>query len=245
MGRFLGFTACALAAFILFYASARTPGPLPVSAPATAFSGDRAMADVAIMAPVPHPVGSAAHAQVRDYLVGRMTALGLSPQIQRAHSQRMPGKAAGLVLGGDVENVIGILPGRSSTAPALVLMAHYDSVQGSPGAADDVAGVATVLEIVRAIKADGIPARDVMVVMTDGEEAGLLGANAFFGQSPLAAHAGFVMNLESRGGGGKAIMFQTGPQNGAVIDLYRRTATTPESNSLSVFIYKLLPNEAV
>ena len=243
MGRFLGFTACALAAFILFYASARTPGPLPVSAPATAFSGDRAMADVAIMAPVPHPVGSAAHAQVRDYLVGRMTALGLSPQIQRAHSQRMPGKAAGLVLGGDVENVIGILPGRSSTAPALVLMAHYDSVQGSPGAADDVAGVATVLEIVRAIKADGIPARDVMVVMTDGEEAGLLGANAFFGQSPLAAHAGFVMNLESRGGGGKAIMFQTGPQNGAVIDLYRRTATTPESNSLSVFIYKLLPND--
>ncbi len=243
MGRFLGFTACALVAFILFYASARTPSPAPVSAPATEFSAGRAMVDVAAMAPVPHPVGSAAHAAVRDYLVGRMTALGLSPQIQRAHSQRMAGKASNLVLGGDVENVIGVLPGRSRTAPALVLMAHYDSVQGSPGAADDIAGVAAALEIVRAIEAQGVPARDVMLVMTDGEEAGLLGANAFFGQSPLAAHAGFVMNLESRGGGGRAIMFQTGPDNGGVIDLYRRTAVTPESNSLSVFIYKLLPND--
>jgi len=243
MGRFLGFTACALVAFILFYASARTPWQASASAPATEFSARRAMVDVAAMAPVPHPVGSAAHAAVRDYLVTRMTALGLSPQVQRAHSQRMAGKASNLVLGGDVENVIGVLPGRSRTAPALVLMAHYDSVQGSPGAADDIAGVATALEIVRAIKAQGVPARDVMLVMTDGEEAGLLGANAFFGQSPLAAHAGFVINLESRGGGGRAIMFQTGPDNGAVIDLYRRTAVTPESNSLSVFIYKLLPND--
>ena len=243
MGRFLGFIACALTAFILFYAAAKTPAPLPASAPATAFSAGRAMIDVAAMAPVPHPVGSVAHARVRDYLVARMTALGLSPQIQRAHSQRLTGKAANLLLGGDVENVIGILPGRSPTAPALVLMAHYDSVPGSPGAADDIAGVSTALEITRAIKAQGVPARDVMLVMTDGEEAGLLGANAFFGQSPLAAHAGFVMNLESRGGGGRAFMFQTGPDNGEVIDLYRRTAVTPESNSLAVLVYKLLPND--
>ena len=33
------------------------------------------------------------------------------------------------------------------------------------------------LEAVRAIKARGLPARDVMLIVTDGEEAGLLGAN--------------------------------------------------------------------
>jgi hypothetical protein len=246
MGRFLTLTACVIAAFILFYTSAKTPAPLPATAPAAEFSGGRAMVDVAAMAPVPHPVGSPAHAMVRDYLIRRMTELGLSPQVQRAQSQRIAGKGRGLsaiVLGGDVENVIGVLPGRSRNAPALVLMAHYDSVYGSPGAADDIAGVASALEVIRAIKTHGTPARDVMLVFTDGEEAGLLGANAFFEQSPLAAHVGFVVNMESRGGGGRATMFQTGPRNGGAIDLYRRTAVTPESNSLAVFVYKILPND--
>ena len=246
MGRFLALTACVIAAFVLFFGATRTPAPRPAGAPAAEFSAGRAMVDIAAMAAVPHPLGSPAHARVRDYLIERMTALGLSPQIQRAHSQRIAGKTpagSSLLLGGDVENVVGVLPGRSRIAPAVVLMAHSDSVYGSPGAADDTAGVAAALEMVRAIRTRGAPARDVMVVFTDGEEAGLLGANAFFGQSPLAAHAGFVVNLESRGGGGRAIMFQTGADNGGTIDLYRRTAVTPEATSLTSYIYKLLPND--
>ena len=244
MGKLSMLVACLAVGFIVFYATVRTPAPAPASAPADQFAAGRALSDIAVMAPTPHPMGSPANAKVRDYLVQRMAALGLSPTIQRDQSlfQRVVG-GGNFISGGDVENVIGVLPGRDRTAPALALMAHYDSVQGSPGAADDITGVASVLEIVRAIKTGGVPARDVMVVITDGEEAGLLGATAFFADHPLAGHVGFIMNLETRGGGGRAAMFETGANNGAAIDLYRRTAVRPSANSLAVFLYKHLPND--
>ncbi|MGI8840983.1 MAG: M28 family peptidase, partial [Caulobacteraceae bacterium] len=244
MTRLIALVACLIAGFGLFYLSARTPAPLPVGAPAAVFSAGRAMIDDAAMAPVPHPVGSAANARVRDYLIGRMTALGLSPRVQRARSwraRRFGGET--YVSGAQVENIVGVLPGRDRTLPAVTLMAHYDSVPGSPGAADDIASVSAILEIVRAIEAAGAPLRDVMVVIIDGEEPGLLGANAFFAANPLAAHVGFILNLETRGGGGRAQMFETGAMNGGAIDLFARTAARPASSSLSVFVYQLLPND--
>jgi hypothetical protein len=244
MTRFIALFGCLAAAFALFYAAARTPAPAPADAPAGVFSAGRAMVDVAAMAPVPHPVGSPANHKVRDYLIGRMRGLGLDPRIQRdVGVGQGRGRGEPAVTAAEVENLIGRLPGRDPSLPALVLMAHYDSVPGSPGAADDVASVATILEIVRLLKTEGVPTRDVMVVFTDGEEAGLLGAHAFFADDPAAAHAGFILNMETRGGGGRAAMFETGPGNGAAIDLYRRTAVRPLSNSLTVFIYKLMPND--
>ncbi|MDQ2860079.1 MAG: M20/M25/M40 family metallo-hydrolase [Pseudomonadota bacterium] len=244
MSRLIALLACVAAGFGLFYLSARTPAPLPVTAPPGVFSAGRAMIDDAAMAPAPHPVGSAANARVRDYLIHRMAALGLSPQIQRAESRRAKTYDGETYVGGaDVENIVGVLPGRDRALPALALMAHYDSVPGSPGAADDIASVSAILEIVRAIEVAGVPARDVMVVITDGEEAGLLGASAFFAANPLARHAGFILNLETRGGGGRANMFETGAMNGGAIDLFARTAAAPASTSLSVFVYQLLPND--
>src|SRR5665213_3531926 len=104
----------------------------------------RAMIDDAAMASIPHPVGSLANARVRDYLVARMTALGLPPKVQRAQSHRAKVYGGETYVGGaDVENIVGVLPGRDPSLPALTLMAHYDSVPGSPGAAYDIASVAT------------------------------------------------------------------------------------------------------
>ena len=51
--------------------------PVPASAPPSEFSAERAMAHVEQIAQRPHPVGSADHARVRDYLVGALGALGL------------------------------------------------------------------------------------------------------------------------------------------------------------------------
>ena len=56
----------------------RTPAPLAADAPATAFSGIRArdiLTDL-VGDGVPHPLGSAADASVRDRIVKRLTALG-------------------------------------------------------------------------------------------------------------------------------------------------------------------------
>jgi hypothetical protein len=195
------------------------------------------MADVEKIAVRPHPVGSPEDAQVRAYLVQRMSAVGLVPRVQTGEAIS---EKTHLPVG--LGNIIGVLPGRDSAAPAVAVVAHYDSTPRGPGAADDAAGVAAVLEIARALKTSGPPARDVLFILTDGEEAGLLGAKALFANDPAAKRIGFMVNLEARGSRGRAMMFETGRGNGQTIRLFASTAERPLSNSLMVLVYELMPN---
>jgi len=237
-------------AFGLAVLTARTPAPLSVDAPAVAFSAERAMADVRAIAQRPHPVGSAEHARVRAHLLQRMQALGLVVSTQvaplndgAARFQRQYGRDPASV---QATNLIGVLPGRNPALPAVALMAHYDTTEHSPGAADDSAGVAAILETIRAVRARGPADRTLVVLFTDAEELALDGARNFFTGHPLAARLGFVINLEARGGGGRAWMFETGRGNAGTIDLYASTAGQVTgglaSNSLSVFVYERMPN---
>lgn len=244
MGRLLALAAALIAATLIAWFSDKTPTPRGADAPADAFSAERAMADVRGVASVPHPIGSAANQAARDYLVRRMGDLGLAPEIHRGSAffdRERGGKL--YVGGGSVENVIGVLPGRDRAAPAVALMAHYDSVPGSPGAADDAAGVASMLEAARAIKARGVPVRDVVLLITDGEEAGLLGAQAFFQRDPMAKRIGFLFNAEARGGGGRAQMFQTGLASGGAVAVLRKNGLNPQASSLTGYIYERMPND--
>lgn len=244
MGRLLGLFAALIAAAVIAWAGEQPPRPLPASAPVTAFSADRALDDIVAIASVPHAMGSAANHAARDRLLARMAALGLSPQVHAGVGVYQGGSGGRTIItGGNIENLVGVLPGRDRTAPAVALMAHYDSVTGSPGAADDAAGVASALEIVRALKARGVPARDVIVLLTDGEEAGMLGAEAFYNRDPMGSRVGFVFNMEARGAAGRVQMFQTGEGNGGAIDVMRRTAPDPHASSLTGFIYAHMPND--
>lgn len=243
MGRLLALLAALIAAALIAWTVQQPPKPLPAAAPAGQFSAERALTDIRAFASVPHPIGSPANHTARDYVVGRMAALGLSPQVRPGVGVMKSRWAKGAAFGGQVENIVGVLPGRDRAAPALALMAHYDSVPGSPGAADDAAGVSSILEIARILKTHGPPARDVIFVITDGEEAGLLGAEAFFRADPLARRIGFLINLEARGSAGRVQMFQTGSANGETIRLLRQAAVRPQSASLAVFIYEHMPND--
>src|SRR5437588_7243434 len=69
------------AAMVLGMSQFATPGVVPATAPATQFSADRASQGVAAIARAPHPMGTAAHATVERYLVNRLKALGLRPQV--------------------------------------------------------------------------------------------------------------------------------------------------------------------
>jgi hypothetical protein len=223
----------------------RLPAALSADAPAKVFSAARAQADIEVIAREPHPIGSAANARVRDYILQRMAASGLETQVQTQFSLRRATSRTSdpVFLGGPVENIIGVFPGRDRSAPALALMAHYDSVRHSPGAADNAAGVAAALEVARVLRAHGTPERDVVFLMTDGEEAGLLGAEAFFDSHPLAGRIGFLVNMEARGGGGLAQMFQTASRNRGAIDLLQSVAHHPSASSLSVLVYSVMPND--
>ncbi|WP_313102177.1 M28 family peptidase [Brevundimonas sp.] len=239
-------------AFLLAVWTTQVPRPRPLDAPVAAFSAARAMTDIKQIARAPHPVGSAEHARVRAYLSDRMTQLGLSPEEQSGPLS--PGSIRRLKKeGGDPQaannqaiNLIGVLPGKDRSQPAVMLMAHYDTVVGSPGAADDSTGVGAVLEAVRAIKARGPIERDLVVLLTDAEELGLDGARIFFGGHPLRDRIGSVVNLEARGGGGRAAMFETGREAGPTVDLFRRAAMRADggttATSLAVFMYEKMPN---
>ena len=230
----------------------RTPLPRPADAAEAAFSAERALTDVRAIAQAPHPVGSAEHARVRDYLLRRMTALSLQPESQTGalspnalqRLQNWNGGAAPPT--SEAINLIGVLPGRDRAAPAVMMMAHYDSAWGSPGAADDSAGVAAILESVRALKARGGGERDLIVLITDAEELNLDGARAFFSEHPLRDRVGAVINLEARGGGGRGAMFESGPAPAETIALFSRAARRADggttSNSLAATIYAAMPN---
>ena len=123
----------------------RPPGAIPENAPPTAFSAERAMKHVVAIAQRPHPIGSAEHDRVRDYLVAQLSILGLEPQIQNA-----TGVGTRYADAGRVQNILARMPGGQSGGPAVLLVAHYDSVEAAPGAADDGAGIAAILETVRA-----------------------------------------------------------------------------------------------
>ena len=183
----------------------------------------------------PHPSGSAANLAVRTRLLDELRALGLTPEEQSGFICNDEGRC------GPVVNVLVRVAGRSA-GPALLLASHYDSVGAGPGAADDGHGVAVVLETLRAVLVDGPPATPLMAVFTDGEESGLLGAQLFV-QSPAFGEVGPVLNIEARGTGGAARMFETSDDNAALIARFAAGVAHPSAQSLSYEIYRRLPND--
>ena len=249
MGRFAAWLAAVLGGIALAIFATTPPSPKGGKIVPTAFSATRAMVDVRQIAGAPHPTGSAEDAKVRAYLVARLQALGMDVTTSSAGVVDARGTAKYTRWTGRKEppkpliNLIGVLPGRDRSQPAVMLMAHHDTVWGSPGAADDTAGVAATLEVVRAIHTAGQPHRDLVVLFTDGEELGLQGARAFFADNPLRLKIGAIVNMEARGGGGRTAMFQTSPANGAAMALFARNVSRPSAGSLAVFLYRILPND--
>jgi len=92
-------------------------------------------------------------------------------------------------------NVIGRLPGRVPQSGAVLLLAHWDHLgECAPvtsedricnGAVDNASGLAVMLEVVRRLAAEGPHDRDIYVMATTAEEAGLLGARAFVEEPAL------------------------------------------------------------
>jgi hypothetical protein len=222
----------------LLFASA--PAALPASAPTDVFSAGRARAHLEHIAAVPHPVGSEAHREVREYLLRTLRELGVRPEVQVTSA--INPDLGDHVPGATVHNVIARLEGEEGQK-ALAITAHYDSVPTAPGAADDGAGVAAMLETLRALKSGPRLRNDILFVFTDAEEMGLLGARAFAHQHPLAERIAVVLNFEARGANGPSLMFQTGADNRWLIEHLARSGAPVLASSLFAEVYRRLPND--
>ena len=223
----------------LAWATEQPPAPLSVSAPSDSFSAGRAMRHLErIAGDEPTPVGSAAGDDVRDYLVTQLRSLGLDVEVQTGVGAHAFENRA--IIAGRAENIVATLPGRDSTG-RLVLGAHYDSATTSPGTSDDKASVAAILEIARVITEHENPRNDIVFFLSDGEEPGLIGAEAFARQHPDAAEGGVMLNLEGPGNSGPAAMYNTSTGNAGLIREFARLAPHPVGESAVSEFYRLGP----
>lgn len=210
----------------------RGPTPQPPSAPADRFSAGRAVAVLRhlLQEQRPHPVGTPANAVVRDRILVHFRDLGYEPTLQRSFVCNAATRCA------TVENIL-VMPQRAAEK-VILLTAHHDSVAAGPGASDDGVGVAVVLEIARAER--GNPR--IAFLITDGEEPGLLGAEAFVADRATANRVGVIVNVENRGTSGPSYLFETTRGN---LNLIRaaRSMPTPITTSLFFTIYDQLPND--
>jgi len=226
------------AIFVLSLAGLKPPSPKPANAPAEEFSAVRAGDALGriLGRDVPHPVGSAADDAVRARIVDELTRAGYQPEIQTAFSCGPYGSCS------TVNNVVARLEG-SEPGEAVVLAAHYDSVPAGPGYSDDGTGTAAVLEIARALKSLPRPRHAIILLLDEGEEAGLLGARAFVDSHPWAKEVRAAVNIDARGTSGPSLMFETGSGNRWVVGLFARSVTRPLTGSIFYDVYQQLPSD--
>ncbi len=222
-------------AFVSF--SAANKSTLPVSG----FSVDRALSQLKAISSQPHYYGSAGHNDVQTYIVEQLQQLGLDVDIQQQPAFSKTFRSAATA-----HNIIARIKGHGK-GKALVLMSHYDSFpHSSPGASDAGSGVVVILEGIRAfLEKEQTPRNDIIILFTDAEEIGLLGAKAFVNHHPWSQDTGLVLNFEARGSGGPSYMLiETGNGNQQLIQSFRQAGIhSPVASSLLYSIYKLLPND--
>jgi hypothetical protein len=237
-------SAAILAAILaLSIAALRPPTPKPLNAPAAEFSAARAIATLhrILGNDAPHPIGSPADDDVRNRIVDELNALGYEPQVQTAFACSGFGTCA------TVRNVLARIDGTETDAAAprtaVLLAAHYDSVPAGPGDSDDGTGVAAVLEIAGVLKSLPTPRHSIILLLDEGEEAGLLGARAFVDSHPWAKGVRAAVNLDARGTSGPSLMFETGSANDWTLRLFARYAPRPATSSIFYTVYQQLPSD--
>lgn len=232
-----------LALFSLLIAGIFYSRPFPRAGASNAapqeFSSARALRHLTHIASVPHPVGSSAHAQVENYIREQTQALGVVPEVEQSPVLVSHGPEKYTLA--YVRNVVARIPGTNPTRP-VIIAAHYDSAGVSPGAADDGAAVAAMLEIFRMLRTGPALRNDIIFFYSDGEENGLYGARAFLEHSEIGKQAGVVLNFDARGSTGPSIMYETSDNNGWLVQTFAHAAPAPYATSLTSSLYRLLPN---
>jgi len=174
------------------------PRAQPASVADTTFSATRAMHDLEVVAAAPHPIGSDAQRDVRDYLVSQGNVLGLPTEVQRD-----PASGA--------QNVVVRLGGSGDTGRDVLITAHYDSAPLAPGAADDGISVAAMVEGIRVLAAQEPLENDIVFLFTDGEENGQTGIAAFVNDHPAADRISVAFAFEASPESGGTEMRTTTP----------------------------------
>ena len=215
------------------------PAPLGDDAAPERFSAMRARAvqEKLVGDGTTRAVGAPNNARGREAMALALTKAGWTVETQDAMTCTHYGACT------PVTNVVAHLDGTEPALPGVLITAHHDSVGAGPGASDDGLGVASIVETARAIAAAKRPRRTIVAVLTDGEEAGLAGADAFVRGHPLAANVRATVNVDSRGSSGPSQMFETSRGNAWLAALMAEHLPRPVTTSLYYEVYRRMPND--
>uniref|UniRef100_A0A182PMX6 FXNA-like protease n=1 Tax=Anopheles epiroticus TaxID=199890 RepID=A0A182PMX6_9DIPT len=145
----------------------------------------------------------------------------------------------------NVQNLVVRLEG-SEGRHALLLNCHFDTVASSPGASDDGASCAVMLEVLRVLSRRPVRTRHTVTFLFNGaEETMLQAAHGFITQHPWAGDVRAFLNLESSGSGGKEVLFQAGPHHPWLIEAYARAIRHPFAHTVGeeIFQHGLIPSD--
>jgi Peptidase family M28 len=156
----------------------------------------------------PRPQGSSAAQRTLEWLESELVAIGAQPERLEVGTVELPAirvlgvqhRSAHPITVSDPDLVVRF---GTSDAKALLIMAHYDTVEGSPGGIDNAAGVAVVLELARELQ-QSPPPQPVMLVFTAAEEVGLAGAEALAAE--YADRVALAISLDLIGGDGELVV---------------------------------------
>jgi hypothetical protein len=206
--------------------------------PAPRFSTENARAHLSMLAGTigSRAIGTPENARARAYIVDQLKLYGYDVRVQETDARRPE-----FGLTAHVSNIIAIKTGPERGA--LGLVSHYDSAPDSPGGADDGLGVAVSLETARVLASRPQPRHTIAVLVTDGEEAGLMGAAALTTDRDVMDRLQAYVNVEATGSNGTAILFETGPQNPWIVKAWAGSAPHPRGMSFAVEVYRRLPND--
>jgi hypothetical protein len=175
-------------------------------------------------------VGSAGLEAAADYIAALFAKAGLEPGGSAGWFQPFGVDVGSRGKPRTARNVIGVLPGTDPAfaGQSVIVSAHYDHLgrdgrgvrvaelgQVHPGADDNASGVAVLLELARAIAAQGRPPRTIVFAAFSGEEEGLQGSRYFVAHPPEGlglAGMRAVLNLDTVGrlGAGELNVLATG-----------------------------------
>ncbi|EDV35717.1 uncharacterized protein Dana_GF12334 [Drosophila ananassae] len=146
-----------------------------------------------------------------------------------------------------VQNIAVRLTPKNSTSNSTILInAHFDSKPTSPSAGDDGQMVAVILEILRVMSTTEQTFRHPIIFLLNGaEENPLEASHGFITEHPWAKDCKLLINLDSSGGGGREIVFQTGPNHPWLIKYYKKNAKHYFATTMAEEIFQtgILPSD--
>lgn len=215
------------------------------------------------MTVVPHPSGSKELESVRTHILAQIREMGLEPIVEtevytiediKSGLGAEPGeeneiedhirneahfnKNDELIL----KNILVKLD-APNTDRGVLMMAHYDTEKGTPGAGDDMISVCALLEAMREQSKNTNLKNDIYFLFCDGEELGAFGSKAFVKSHPeLKESIDLVINVDGRGNRGGVLMFESSAYNYDLMRYFKSANSRPLAFSFTSSLYRKMPN---